>query len=313
MELDVRHRLRCCLVVEIGEGEVIFRREELEVTLLVDVEQLGAVEVRAARGWGKAPLHIHARHAEALFVFEGELALTLEDRVHRVGPETWAFVPPEVVHAFEVTGDEQARFLVLHTPGSGFGDYVRGSAAAFDQHPPPEYATGDPNLVVVRRTGGSSGVGSTEPPKSGDDGFAGIGAETGEKLADDAERRSILLVDADELTVTEFMRAAGVRGAEPHVHHHHADAFLVVGGELAVTVGSEKLRASAGTLVVLPPDVVHGFDNDSSASALFYNLHMPASGFADYMRGRNPDFDQHDPPADGGADPDSAIAVRLSR
>jgi quercetin dioxygenase-like cupin family protein len=295
MELDVRHRLRCCLVVEIGEGEVIFRREELAVTLLVDVEQLGAVEVRAARGWGKAPLHIHARHAEALFVFEGELALTLEDRVHRVGPETWAFVPPEVVHAFEVTGDELARFLVLHTPGSGFGDYVRGTGAAFDQQPPPEYATGDPNLVVVRRTGGSSG------------------AETGEKIADDAERRSILLVDADELTVTEFMRGPGVRGAEPHVHHHHADAFLVVEGELAVTVGSEKLRASAGTLVVLPPDVVHGFDNDSSASALFYNLHMPASGFADYMRGRKPDFDQHDPPADGGADPDSAIAVRLSR
>jgi quercetin dioxygenase-like cupin family protein len=311
MELDVAGHLGCGHVVEIGEGEVIFRREELEVTLLVDIEQLGAVEVRAARGWGKAPLHVHARHAEALFVFEGELALTLEDRVHRVGPETWAFVPPEVVHAFEVAGgvgsteppesggagfagagagsDEQARFLVLHTPCSGFGDYVRGSGAAFDWQPPPEYATGDPGLVVLRRTGGTDG----------------------EKLADDAERRSVLLVDADELTVTEFMRGPGMRGAEPHVHHHHADAFLVVEGELTVTVGSEKLRASAGTLVVLPPDVVHGFDNDSSASALFYNLHMPASGFADYMRGRNPDFDQHDPPADGGADPATAIVVRL--
>ena len=30
---------------------------------------------------------------------------------------------------------------------------------------------------------------------------------------------------------------------------------------------------------------------------------MPASGFGDYLRGRNPDFDQHDPPEDGGADP----------
>ena len=48
--------------------------------------------------------------------------------MHRVGAETWAFVPPEVVHAFEVTGDEPARFLVLHAPGSGYGDYVRGSA-----------------------------------------------------------------------------------------------------------------------------------------------------------------------------------------
>jgi hypothetical protein len=57
---------------------------------------------------------------------------------------------------------------------------------------------------------------------------------------------------------------------------------------------------------------VHGFDNDGSESALFYNLHMPSSGFADYLRGRNPDFDQHDPPADGGADPATAVAVKLS-
>jgi quercetin dioxygenase-like cupin family protein len=343
-------------VVEIGEGEVIFRREELGVTLLVDVEQLGAVEVCAARGWGKAPLHVHARHAEALFVFEGELALTLEDRVHRVGPETWAFVPPEVVHAFEVTGgvgsteppesggagfagagagsDERARFLVLHTPCSGFGDYVRGSAAAFDQQPPPEYATGDPGLVVLRRTGGASGAGSTEPhrrrldgagpgaqvpaspaPKreeSAGAGSAGAVAGDGEKISERPERRSTLLVDTDELTVTEFFYAPGERGAQPHVHHRHADAFLVLEGELTLTVGRGSLRAPAGTFVLFPPDVVHGFDNDGSESALFYNFHMPASGFADYMRGRNPGFDQHDPPADGGADPASAIAVRLS-
>jgi hypothetical protein len=37
----------------------------------------------------------------------------------------------------------------------------------------------------------------------------------------------------------------------------------------------------------------------------------PSFGFGDYLRGQNPDFDQHDPPADGGADPASAIAVRL--
>jgi quercetin dioxygenase-like cupin family protein len=300
-------------VVEIGEGELIFRREELAVTLLVDIEELAAVDVLAAPGWGKSPLHIHERHAEALFVFEGELALRLEDRVHRVGPETWAFVPPGVVHSFETTSDTPARFLVLHAPGSGYGDYVRGLGAPFDQQPPPEYATGDPNLVVVRRAGGNSGVGSTEPPESAGAGFAGAGAEYGEKLADQPERRSTILVDADELTLAEFMRGPGVRGAEPHVHHHHADAFLVREGELTVTVGSEKLRASSGTLVVCPPNVIHGFDNDGSECALFYNLHLPASGFADYLRGRNPDFDQHDPPADGGADPSTAIVVRLSR
>jgi quercetin dioxygenase-like cupin family protein len=299
-------------MVEIGEGELLFRREELDVTLLVDSEHLAAVYSRAAPGWGRTPLHVHARHAEVVFVLEGELALRLEDRVHRLDSETWAFVPPGVVHTFEVTGgvgsteppesggagfagagagsDEQARFLVLHAPGSGYGDYVRGSGAPFDQQPPPEYATGDPGLVIVRRTGGKDG----------------------ETIADVAERRSTILVDADELTLCEFMRGAGVRGATRHVHHHHADAFFVLEGELTFLLAEGSLRAPAGTLAVYPPGVVHGFDNDAAESALFYNLHLPASGFADYLRGRNPSFDQHDPPADGGVDPAAAVVTRLS-
>jgi quercetin dioxygenase-like cupin family protein len=296
-------------MVEIGEGELLFRREELDVTLLVDIEHLAAVYSRAAPGWGRTPLHVHARHAEAVFVLEGELALRLEDRVHRLGPETWAFVPPGIVHTFEVAGggsteppdsggagfagtgagtDVQARFLILHAPGSGYGDYVRGTGAPFDQQPPPEYATGDPGLVIVRRTG-----------------------KDGETIADEPERRSMILIDADELIVSEFMRGAGVRGAARHVHHHHADAFFVLDGELTFLLGDGSLRGPAGTFVAFPPNVVHGFDNDSSESALVFNFHMPASGFGDYLRGRNPDFDQHDPPAAGGADPATAVLVRL--
>ena len=49
-----------------------------------------------------------------------------------------------------------------------------------------------------------------------------------------------------------------------------------------------------------PPDVVHTFRNASDSTAIFLNLHVPSLGFGDYMRGRNPAFDQHDPPADGG-------------
>ena len=276
-------------MVELGEGEVLFRREELDVTLLVDVEQLGAVAVRAAAGWGKAPLHVHGQHAETLFVFEGELALRLEDRLHTVGPETWAFIPPEVVHAFEVTGDEPARFLVLHTPCAGFGDYVR-SGAPFDQHPPPEYATGDPGLVVVRRAGG----------------------EHGEKIRDEPERRATILVDADEVTVSEFAYGGGQRGAQLHVHREHADAFLVVEGEFTFALRDGRQPVPAPALMLFPPGLVHGFDNDSDAPARCFNFHMPASGFADYLRGRNRDFDQHDPPADGGLDPSEVVAVRLA-
>ena len=330
-----------------GEGERITGEGELGVTLLVDVEQIGIVDVRSEPGAVTPPLHLHARHAECFFVLEGELTVRLEDRELRASAGTWVHVPPEVVHTFGVTGGSPAHFLDIHVPGSRFGDFVRGLhvarnedelrevRAAFDQQPAPEYATGDPGLVILRRVGGTSGVGSTEPPKSGGAGFAGAGAdsgvgsteppnsggagfagagaEQGETMAGRSEsRRATLLLDTDELTVTEFFYGPGERGATPHVHHHHADGFLVLEGELIIPFRSGPLRASAGTLVVIPPEVVHSFDNDGTENALFYNLHMPASGFGDYMRGRNPDFDQHEPPADGGADPSAVVAVRLS-
>lgn len=291
-------------VVEVGEGERITGDGDLGVRLLADVEQIGIVEVRSEPSGAPPPLHLHSRHAECFFVLEGKLTFRLEDRELRAGARTWVHVPPGVVHTFSITGDTRAHFLDMHAPSCGFGDFVRGLEAArgedelravraaFDQQPAPEYATGDPGLVTVRRGGGAEG-------------------ETMAGRTDD--RRATLLVDTDELTVTEFCHGPGERGAKPHVHHHHADGFLVVEGELTVAVGSGSLRATTGTLVILPPDVVHGFDNDGAESALFYNFHMPASGFGDYLRGRNPDFDQHEPPAHGGADPSSAIAVRLPR
>ena len=278
-------------MAEIAEPEVIFRRQELEVTLLADIEQLAAVESRAAPGWGRSPLHVHARHGEALFVFDGALTLRLEDRAHTLGPETWAFVPPEVVHTFEVTGEGPARFLVLHTPGSGYGDYVRGDSVAFDLRPAVDVVSTDPGLAVVRRTGGDEGEKITDRPP---------------------ERRATLLVDADELTISEFAYGPGERGAKPHVHHHHADAFLVMEGEFTFHLQEGSRALPAGTLIVFPPDVVHGFDNDSDGPARCFNFHLPSSGFGDYLRGRNPDFDQHDPPADGGLDPEGSLVVRLS-
>jgi mannose-6-phosphate isomerase-like protein (cupin superfamily) len=289
--------------LQIGEGERIAGDDELGVTLLADLEQLGAVEVRPAPGGVAPPLHVHAQHAEAFFVFEGELTFRLEDGERRAERETWVFIPPEVVHTFAVTGDEPARFLDLHVPSLGFGDFVRGLhaagnegelravRAAFDQRPAPEYAAGDPGLAVFRRTGGAEG----------------------ETIIDRPGRRLTLLIEADELTVTEFVHGPGERGAEPHIHHHHADGFLVVEGELTFIYRDGPLVIPAGTFLLVPPGVVHGFDNEGTTNVRCFNFHAPPVGFGDHLRGQYPDFDQHDPPADGGVDPASIVAVRLSQ
>jgi quercetin dioxygenase-like cupin family protein len=300
VELDVHHVLGCRAVVEIREGERIAEGER-SVRLLADLEQIAIAEVRSRPYCDDIPPpHVHPHHADVTYVIEGELELRLEDRVLRIGPDTWALIPPGVAHTIVVT--EAAHTLVLHVPGSGYGDLVRGLhtaqgedelravLAAFDQQPAPEGGAADPGLVVIARGGGEEGetIGRRSP-----------------------DRRATLLVDAEEVTVTEFAYGPGQRGADLHVHHTHADAFLVVEGELVFGYRDGTFAAPAGTLVVLPPNVVHGFDN-GAVSSRFFNLHMPASGFADYMRGQNPGFDQHDPPEDGGRDPAAVVVTRLS-
>lgn len=135
-------------------------------------------------------------------------------------------------------------------------------------------------------------------------------AGEGEAIVDTPNRELRVLCEHDWLNTTWTRHAAGERGAEPHVHHRHVDAFFVLAGELTLVVGPElaPVTATAGTFVLLPPGLVHGFDNDSSGEVRFLNFHAPGCGFVEYLRGRG-DFDQHPPPADGGRPPADAIVT----
>ena len=133
----------------------------------------------------------------------------------------------------------------------------------------------------------------------------------GELVNERGEHTVRLLFSHDLLDVTWSQFGPGERGAEPHVHHKHTDSFYVLDGEVTFRIGPdlEPVAASAGTFVAVPPDVIHGFDNDSPQRARFLNFHAPSGGFAQYIRGESPGFDSYDPPEDGGASPDTAIVT----
>ena len=73
-------------------------------------------------------------------------------------------------------------------------------------------------------------------------------------------------------------------GADLHVHRRHTDLFYVLEGELTLRLGPEgvEVRAPAGTLVRVPPLVVHGYRNGADADLAYLNCHAPGTGFADY-------------------------------
>jgi quercetin dioxygenase-like cupin family protein len=137
------------------------------------------------------------------------------------------------------------------------------------------------------------------------------GGAEGDTITDRPGRRATVLVETANITISEFDYGPGERGAKPHVHRDHADGFLVVEGEFTFHFRDGSRALPAGTLLVIPPKVVHGFDNDSDARARCFNFHFPSFGFADYMRGRKPDFDQFEPPEDGGLDPVEAVIVPI--
>ncbi len=135
-----------------------------------------------------------------------------------------------------------------------------------------------------------------------------IVVDQGELLSDRTGRTVRKLCEHPLLDATWFRYEAGQPGPDPHVHHEHVDAFYVLEGELQFRVGPEiaPVRAPAGTLVLVPPNVIHTFTNASEASAQWLNLHAPSTGFVAYIRGDREGFDSDEPPADGGLPADLA-------
>lgn len=276
-----------------GEGERITGDSELGITLLADFEQIDIADIRSEPGGRNPPLHAHARHAECFFVLEGTLTFRLEDRELEAGPETWVFVPPEVVHTFGVTGDTRARFLDIHVPSSGFGDFVRGlhSArnedelravrAAFDQQRVPEYGGADPGGVLQR---------------------TGTTAETvtlhGNRIA--------FLTEADEaggaIGVIEYTPHA-FAGPPPHIHREMFDIVVVLEGTLGIQLGGEAHTAGPGAFVLAQPCAVHTFSNPSDEPLRFLNL---------YVRGGFERFFREMAAAAVDGPPDSAVASEIS-
>src|SRR3954452_14359336 len=125
----------------------------------------------------------------------------------------------------------------------------------------------------------------------------------GETTTDRPERTLRILVELEPLIVTWFRYEPGEKGPDPHVHHHHTDAFYVLQGELELSLGpqQETVRAIPGAFAAAPPDVVHTFRNASGTTAVFLNIHAPSAGFGDVLRGRGrDDFVHRAPPPDAG-------------
>jgi quercetin dioxygenase-like cupin family protein len=88
---------------------------------------------------------------------------------------------------------------------------------------------------------------------------------------------------AGSFFLAENVIPPGFPGPPPHQHEKLHHMFYVLDGTLTLRVGDETLAAGPGTVVCVPPGVVHTLSNASDEPVRFANFTTP-SGWEHYMR-----------------------------
>ena len=207
--------------------------------------------------------HIHHHHADAFYVLDGDLRITLDEQDLILGPGAFVLIPPKVIHAFGNPSDQPGRYLNFHAPGCGFADYLRGDNPDFDQH-------------------------YDVPPGSGRPTSEAVVLQPGEgELLELGPSRSTVKAGVDDgmgsLAVLESTVQAGFPGPVLHLHEQMVDSFYVQEGTLTLQVDGIAIEAQARTYALVPPGNPHTFSNPSDEPVSVLNVMAPA-GFEGYLR-----------------------------
>src|SRR5581483_754985 len=259
------------VVLRPGEGETITIRPERSVVIKAAHELLDLTESRYADGEeGPAP-HVHRRHADAVYVLEGELGFRIgaEGRELVAPAGTLVLVPANVVHSFFNESGAAARYLNVHAPSRGFAESLRVrrdgreyDQTLFDSFDPPADGGRPISDVVVR------GPGEGETVSMG-----------GSSALFKAE-----ISDGDgTLSLVESTLEPGFPGPVLHRHERTVDSFYVLEGTLTVRLGDDEREAGPGSYAFVPPGVVHSFANRADEPVRMLNLMAPG-GFEQYLK-----------------------------
>lgn len=86
-----------------------------------------------------APPHRHEHEDEIFHILQGEVTVMQDDDVITAGPGSYVVLPRGHFHTFWNASDEQARMLVILSPGN-LETYFKRASALFRQDGPPDLA-----------------------------------------------------------------------------------------------------------------------------------------------------------------------------
>ena len=89
--------------------------------------------------------------------------------------------------------------------------------------------------------------------------------------------------------------------------------FWMLEGEFPCWVADGEHLLGPGDFVFAPPGLVHCYRSPGARRCRFLNIHAPGMRFADRLRARLDEFDQHPPPEDGGRPASDGILLAPRR
>ena len=64
-------------------------------------------------------------------------------------------------------------------------------------------------------------------------------------------------------------------GSGPRLHKHpYSEVFIILEGDATYTVGSDRLEATAGQVLIVPPDTPHKFVNSGEGPLKQVDIHL---------------------------------------
>jgi quercetin dioxygenase-like cupin family protein len=260
------------IFLEPGGGERTSDTDMRWVAIKADVPQVAVTESRYGPGQRGPDPHVHRQHADAFYVLAGALVFGIgpgaaEEIEASAG--SLVLVPAGVVHTFGNDGPEDARYLNIHAPGMGFGDYLRAmrdgrdeEAARFDSFDPPTDGGRPASEVVVR------------------------GPEEGATVAVGPARATFKAEGSDgagTFSLSDGRLPPGFQGPPLHRHETFVDSFFVVEGTLTVHLDGEARDAPPGAFALFPPGTPHTFSNGGEEPVRELNVMAPG-GFEQYLK-----------------------------
>ena len=100
---------------------------------------------------------------------------------------------------------------------------------------------------------------------------------------------------AGAFSLYDYTAPPGFGGPPHHVHAEHDEVFYVIEGTLRVRLDDEQRDVAAGSVVIVPRGVAHGFSNATDRPTRFIGTVSPG-GFEHYFEGLTQLLAESSPP-----------------